>query len=119
MDNKSDYRLLIMQAMIEANKQYYDEKMKNLTQDLTGIIASMMDQIKFSKSSLDKKDSPKFQDTTTVVPAKNRAPQLEGGDSTKIGDMWTLKHDISSPKFYEILIKTEHKGVTDMDINNF
>ena len=33
--------------------------------------------------------------------------------------MWTLKHDISSPKFYEVLIKTELKGYTAMDIKNF
>ena len=44
---------------------------------------------------------------------------MEGGHSNKIGGMWTLKHDMSSPKFYEILIKTEHKGDTAMDINNF
>ena len=33
--------------------------------------------------------------------------------------MWTLKHEISSPKFYDILIKTELKGDTAMDIKNF
>ena len=46
---------------------------------------------------------------TTVrdrVTADRRAPLLEGGHSTKIGSMWTLKHEISSPKFYELLIKT-------------
>ena len=32
--------------------------------------------------------------------------------------MWTLKHDISSPKFYEILIKKELKGETALDLNN-
>ena len=66
----------------------------------------MMDQIKIYKSSPDKKGSPKDQYPTTVVPAKKRAPPLKGGHSTKIGGMWTLKHEISSPKFYEILIKT-------------
>ena len=59
MDNNSDYQLLIMQATIESNNQYSDDKIKKLTADLTGIIASMMDQIKISKSSPDKKDSPK------------------------------------------------------------
>ena len=49
MDNKSDYQLLIMTAMIETNRQDYEEKMKNLTEDLTEIIASTMDKIKISK----------------------------------------------------------------------
>ena len=39
MDNISDFQLLIIQAMIESNKQDSDEKMKNLTEYLTGIIA--------------------------------------------------------------------------------
>ena len=33
--------------------------------------------------------------------------------------MWTLKHKISSQKFYEILIKTELKGYTALDLKNF
>ena len=37
----------------------------------------------------------------------------------KMGDMWNLKHDISSPKLYELLIKIEIKGNTDMDLKNF
>ena len=49
MDNKSDEKLLIVQAKIEANRQDYDEKIKKLTEDLTEIIASIMDHIKFSK----------------------------------------------------------------------
>ena len=58
----------------------------------------MMDQIKFFKYSPDKKDSPKNQDPTTVVLYNTKAIKLEGGRSTKIGGMWTLKHEISSPK---------------------
>ena len=77
--------------------------MKNLTADLTLMIASMMDQIKISKASPDNKGSPKAQDTTTMVPANKKHPQLEGGNPTKIGGMWTLKHEIGSPKFYELL----------------
>ena len=38
-----------MQAIIEPNKKYYNEKMKKPTQDLTGMIVSMKDQIKISK----------------------------------------------------------------------
>ena len=44
---------------------------------------------------------------------------MEDGNSTKNGGMWTLKQDIISPKFYELLIKTELKGNTDSDIKNF
>ena len=40
MDNKSDDQLLTMKATIEPNSQYYDEKMKKLTEDLTPMIAS-------------------------------------------------------------------------------
>ena len=64
-----------------------------------------MDQINISKSSPDQEDPPKAQYPTTVVPANRRAPTLDGGHSTKIGGMWTLKHEIISPKFYELLIK--------------
>ena len=65
-----------------------------------------MDHIKFSKSSLDKKDSPKAQNITTLVPSIKKATSSEGENSTKNGGMWTIKHDISSPKLYGILIKT-------------
>ena len=33
--------------------------------------------------------------------------------------MWNLKHEISSPRFYELLTKTELKGETDMDPKSF
>ena len=55
MDNKSDFRLLVIQATIESNRQYYDEKMIKFTGDLIAMITSMMDLIKFSKYSPDKK----------------------------------------------------------------
>ena len=51
-------------------------------------------------------DSPKAQDPTNSVPAKNKAPPLEGEYYTKDGGMCTLKYKTRSPKFYEILIKT-------------
>ena len=46
---------------------------------------------------------PKSQDTTTVVPANKKVTPLEGGHSTKVCGMSTLKHDIISPELYEIL----------------
>ena len=33
--------------------------------------------------------------------------------------MWNLKHDIKSPKFYELIIKEELKGDTALDLKNF
>ena len=53
-----------------------------------------------------------------MVPANRRAPPLEGVHSTRIGGMWTLKHDIKSPKFYELLIKIDLKGDTALDHKN-
>ena len=37
----------------------------------------------------------------------------------KIRGVWTLKHEIRSPKLYEILIKTELKGDTSLDLHKF
>ena len=119
MEIKSDEKLLIIQATIESNRQYYDEKVKKLTEKLTSMIASIIDHIKISKSSPEKKDSPKAQYPNTVVPANKKARQLKGGHYTKIGGMWTIKHDIITPKFYELLINTELRGDTDIDLKNF
>ena len=119
MDKNSDYQLLIMQANIEANRKDCDEETKNLTEDLTEIITSMMNNIKILKFSPENKVSPKAQDTNTVFTDNKRDTPLEGGNSTKIGGMWNLKNDISSPKFYELLIKTELKEDNALDIKSF
>ena len=100
MDNKSDAQLLIMKATIESNGKYYNDKMNNIVEDLTADIASMMDKNQKTDSSPDKMDSPKSQDPTTVVPSNKKDPPLKVGHYTKIGGMWTLKHEISSPKIY-------------------
>ena len=72
--------------------------MINLTEDfkdmLTSYTTSITDQINIVKYST-QKDSPEHLDTTTVFPANRWDPPLDGGQSTKIGGMWTLKHDIS------------------------
>ena len=60
MYNKWDDQLLIMQDIIEANRQDSDEKMKKITEHLTAIIASMMDQIKIYKLLPEKKDLHKI-----------------------------------------------------------
>ena len=36
-----------------------------------------------------------------------------------IGGMWTLKHEINSPKFYDLFINIELKNDTSLDLNNF
>ena len=84
MNNKSDDHLPVIKAKIEANRKDYDEKIMKLTEYLTEMISSMMDQIKISKFSPDNKDSPKAQDTTTLAPDNNRDLPLEGGHSTKM-----------------------------------
>ena len=69
----------------------------------------MTDKNQNSNYSLDKMDSPKAQDPTTLLPANNNTPPLEGGNSTKIGGMWSLIHNINPQKLYELLIKTQLK----------
>ena len=120
MDTKSDEELLIIQATIEANKHEADkkdmktaekkmktdEKLTQLTENLQVFTALMMYQTSISKSSPTKNDTSNPPDPTTVVLTNMRDPPLEEGHYTRIGGMWTLKHEIISPKFYELLIKT-------------
>ena len=54
-----------------------------------------------------------------MFPAKRISPPLEGGHSIKIGGMWNVKHEIISPNLYELLINTELKVNTAMDLKNF
>ena len=93
--------------------------MMQFIENLKVLIAFTMDQNNNSKSSRTQKDKLTPTNPTTVFPANRRDSTLEGGHSTKIDGMWTLKHEIISPKFYEILIKTELKEDTDMDLKNF
>ena len=79
----------------------------------------MMYHINIYKLSPDYKYSLKAQDPTTVVPDNRRASPFESEHYTKIGGMWTLKNEIRSPKLYEILIKIELKGYTDLELWNF
>ena len=108
-----------MQATIGSNSQDYDEKIKKLIEDFTVMITSIMGQIKTPKFSPDNKDLPKAWYPNTVVPANKKDSLLEGGHSTKKGCMWTLKHEISLPKIYELLINTELKYDTVLDLNKF
>ena len=127
MDTKSDEQLLVIESTIEANKQEAnknhketDEKIKENTETLKQILAEMnKDKNNISKYSPAQKDTSNPTDPTTTVQTKRRDPPLEGGTPDKICGMWTLKHDTSPPKFYELLIKTELKGETALDLKNF
>ena len=79
----------------------------------------MMDHINTSKYLPAQRDSPKPRDPNVSVSTNRTDPPLDGGHSTNIGGMWTLKHDIRSPKLYELIIKTELKGYIDVDLKNF
>ena len=48
-----------------------------------------------------------------------KTPPLEGGYSYKFGGMLMLKHDIISTNLYKLLLKSELKEATDIDMNNF
>ena len=113
-------------SLIRTSKET-DEKITLLTEKnnethekLKLILATIKkDKNDISKSSPAHKDPSTPPDPTTMVQTNKRAPPLEGGIFENIGGMWTLKHEISSPRFYELLIKIELKGDTTLDLNNF
>ena len=119
MDNKSDEQLIIIQSKVESNKQETDEKLTHIIENFKVMIEFMMDQTNNSKLSSSQKDTSNTLDPNTLFPYNRRAPQLDDVNSTKYGVMWTLKHEIRSPKFYELLIKTELKKDTALNLNNF
>ena len=130
MDTKSDDQFIAIEARlgatIEANKQDSDKKhnetnesIKLLTETLNKVLKGQPDQNNISKSSPAQKDTMTLPDPTTAVHTIKKASTLEGEISENIGGMWTLKHEISSQKIYELLIKTELKGDTALDLKNF
>ena len=60
------------------------------------MLVAIKDQIKTLKSPLDPKDTPKPPDPTNVVLTNRKDPSLDGGQSTKNGGMWNMKHEIIS-----------------------
>ena len=83
------------------------------------MLAAIADQINTLKYSPTQKDSPNPLDPNNGVPTNSRDPTLGSGKSTNVCGMWTLRHEISSPKFYELLIKTKLKVVTALDLKKF
>ena len=100
-------------------KMKTDDKLTHITENLKVLTSFMMDQTNNLKFSPAQRYASTPPEPTTMIPANRRGPPLDGGNSAKIGGMWTLKHEISSPKFYEILIKTELKGDTALVLKNF
>ena len=78
-----------------------------------------MVDVNISKYPPNQKDSPKTEYPTTLLSNNKKAPPLGSEYSTKNGGIWNIKHDIISRKFYELLINTELKGNTEMDLKNF
>ena len=70
------------------------------------MLTAITDQINILKYLPTQKDSLNPLDPTTVVLDNRRFPPLDGGQSMKIGGMWTLKHE------------TEIKVGTALDLNN-
>ena len=112
MENNNEDQFILMKEEIENNKQDIKAEMKDVKENIKDIKEThkcfatfMMDQTNISKSSPSQKDTSTPPDPITTVQTNRRAPSLEGGMSDKIGGMWTLKHEISSPRFYELLIK--------------
>ena len=83
MQNKSDEKLIIMQAAIEnnkqdmkVNKQDSDKKMTKLSEEFKTIFAVLSNKLKKLLSSLTQKDTSTPMDPTTVVPNNKRDSPL-------------------------------------------
>ena len=100
-------------------RQEMKAEMKDIKETLKVFTTLVMDQGNIPKSSPNYKDTSIPPEHTTVIPTNRRDPPLDEKHYTKIGGMWNIKDNISSPKFYEILVKTELKGDTAMDFKNF
>ena len=103
---ESDEKMIKFKADIKSNKQDSDEKTMQFTETIRVLTSLIMDQTNNSKYSTTQKDTSTPLDPITVVLDNRRDPPLEGRHSTNIGGMWILQHEISSPKFYELLTKT-------------
>ena len=104
MENNYDEQFIIMQTVIEAskeniksNKKDSDDTMTKFTEESKAMLAEITYHINSLKSSPTQKYSPNPPDPSNVVPTYRRSPPLDGGHSTKVGGMWTQKHEISSP----------------------
>ena len=120
METKLDGQLRIIQYLIDDNNKSSAKTHKTLWSDINNpkkIMAQIM--VKMEKLSSEKVEPSKSQDTENVVPANKKYQTLEGGHSTRKYGMWDIKHEIISPKFYELITKIELKRDTALYLNNF
>ena len=84
------------------------------------MIASILDQIKISKNTHHKR---RINQRLRILPLLLRPTRIihhwKVDIIEKNGVIWTLKHEISSPKFYDILIKIKLKGKNALNLRNF
>ena len=87
INNKLGDHILITQAMIYANRQYYDDKTKKQDSKfdkITEMVENIMGKIQISNSLPDKIYVPKVQDPTTMVPDNKKSPPLKGTHHKKL-----------------------------------
>ena len=102
MENKNEDQFIRMKEEIENNKQEFKTKLKDMKETLMKLMMDHTNKL-----------------TTLMKDQTNKkASTLEGEISENIGGMWTLKHEISSSRFYELLIKIELKGDTTLYLKN-
>ena len=115
-----EYHILVIKVSIDKNDRATYKKQKETDEkyDKTRkLMENLMD--KFYNPSSNRVETNNPQYSIIMVHTNRKVPPLEGVNSHKIGVMYTLKHDISSPKSYELVIKTKLKGYTDMYLKNF
>ena len=120
MYTKLEEHILMMQISIGDNKKVTGKEQKE-TDSKFDKIYKMEGNIlyDFDNTSPNKVETNKPQYYNTVVHSNRKNPPLEGGIFQKIGQMWTLKHDICPPKFYELIIKNDLKVYTGIYLKDF
>ena len=99
MDAKLEDQILIIKASIDNNNKSTGNKYKDTDYKLDKIekqIEKLIDKLENSSPNMIETRNPK--DCAAVVHGNRKFTSLEGGNFNTIGIMWTLKHDISSPK---------------------
>ena len=87
INNNLGEHILITQAMIYANRKYYDDKTKKQDSkfdQITEMVENIMGKIQISNSLPDKIYVPKVQDPTAMVPDNNKSPPLKGTNHKKL-----------------------------------
>ena len=99
MDAKLEDQILIIKASIDNNNKATGTKYKETDYKLDKIekqIEKLIDKLKNAYQNMMETRNPK--DCAAVDHGNRKFTSLEGGNFNTIGIMWTLKHDISSPK---------------------